>query len=203
MRIKIIPQNLIKVLIVGLLAFNFGCKSTDNMSLAEKSAQLATLETILNDQSYRVDIEAVYPFNTAATLQVLNQTLLPQTSNNASRIDVIDDGHFIEISNKTKAKGDLPFFGEQRLKGSHYSSSGHGILFDGKPENYKVVKNEKKSAWQITYRINDAREPSEIYDVELLVFPNNHVEINISPSLKTFIRYQGKLKVVEPTEEEI
>ena len=167
------------------------------MTPEEEAAELAALETMINDSSFRVNINTVYPFNTAATINAINTILTPRTGNNANRIDVTGDGHFIELHGKTHAKGSLPFFGEQRFSGNHYNNIDRSIFFDGEPEKYSMAKHEKKEAWEIKYTIADSNEAIEIYDIQVIIYPNRNVEIHIQSTLKTTIRYTGTLKPVE------
>ena len=196
MRIKKINHIVIIAFFISLAGLNLSCKSADSLSDAEQKAQLAELESILKEKSVQIDIKTVYPFNSATTTRVLNSIMIPRTSNTANRIDVTGDGHFITVS-KTETKGNLPYFGEQRIAGGHYNSSDQGILFEGEPINYKLAKHPKKPAWEISYEVKDKTESTEAYEIQLLVFSSKFVEVNIVSTLKNVIRYQGELSVVE------
>ncbi|MEO1031243.1 MAG: DUF4251 domain-containing protein [Bacteroidota bacterium] len=196
MRIKTSISTLVVVLLLSGLVLNTSCKSADSMTTAEESAALAALETQLNAKAFRVDINTIFPFNTAATNQVLNDLLIQRTGNSANRIDVSADGHFIEVSNAS-TKGSLPFFGEQRLVAGHYNGDNQGIEFDGEPEDYSMTKHKKKNALEIKYHIKDKYETTESYNVQLTIYPNKSVDVFITSTLKNLIRYKGELKPVE------
>ncbi|WP_157957229.1 DUF4251 domain-containing protein [Winogradskyella tangerina] len=192
-------RNLVILLLISTLSFNFSCKPAESLTPEEAAAQLAELETIIKDKSFRVNVNTVYPFNTAATINAINTIMVPRTGNNANRIDVTGDGHFVELHGSNHTKGDLPFFGEQRFSGNHYNNIDRSIFFDGAPEKYSIKKHDKKTAWEIKYSISDTNEDIEVYDIQLLVFPNRNVEINITSTLKTSIRFTGTLKQIEPS----
>ena len=195
-------KNLVIVLVLCVVGLNFSCKSAEVLSPAEEAAQLAELETILNNKSFRINVNTVYPFNTAATINAINTILTPRTGNNANRIDVAGDGHFVEVQSKTHTKGDLPFFGEMRFSGNHYNNVDRSIFFDGEPDKYSITKHDKKPAYEIKFSIEDTNEEIEVYDVQLLIYANRNAEINITSTLKTAIRYTGTLQLVETKEAE-
>ncbi|WP_299362171.1 DUF4251 domain-containing protein [Winogradskyella sp.] len=194
-------QTLSTVVLLCVIGFNLSCKSANTMSEAEASEQLAELETLLHDNAFRVDIKTVYPFNTAATNDVLNSILIPGTSNSASWIDVANDGHFIEFST-TATKGDLPFFGEQRISGGYNIGNDNNIQFDGAPIDYSISKHKKKSVLEIAYDVNDSRVSTETYEIQFLVYPNKTVHVFITSTLKTVIHYRGTLQFTDTTEPE-
>ncbi|WP_407557488.1 DUF4251 domain-containing protein [Winogradskyella sp. 4-2091] len=184
-------SNLIIFFVV--LTTMWSCKSS-NVDDAEKpSDAINTLQMLLEREEYYIDIDVVYPFNTAATQRVANALFLSQTGNNASRIDVTGDGHFIEI-NTDSVSGNLSFFGERRLSAGNYGGRNSGIVFNGIPEKYVKTINESKKRLDIEFEIKQIDEPSETYNVKLELFPNSKVAVNITSTYKTFIKYSGRLR---------
>ena len=196
MKLKVnISKIAILLMCIGL-GLNLSCKSADTMTSVESSAALSELESQLNDQTFRIAITTVFPFNTAATTQVLNSVLINRTGNSANRIDVTGDGHFIEVS-QSMTKGSLPFFGEQRLVAGSYNSDNQGIEFEGEPKDFEMDKHQKKDALEVTYHIKDKYESTEGYDVQLFIYADKSVDVHITSTLKNLIRYRGALKLVE------
>jgi len=134
----------IKGICLGIMYLSLSCKSAE--TTFENSEALATLEQQLNSKKYHIDIRTVMPFNTNASLNVLNVILGNNGGNTASRINVNGDGYFIKF-NDSIAEGQLPFFGEQRLMGNRYGSGSIGVNFKSEPENYTIVKHKKKDAY--------------------------------------------------------
>ena len=179
-----------------MIGLNLSCKSADTVSSASTSADMADLETLLNERSYRIDINVVYPFNTTATTQVLNNFMLRNTGNTANRIDVQGESYFIELK-EDLASGSLPFFGEQRIISGRYGGNEMGIDFKEAPRRYSVTKHKTKDAFIVEFQVDDKNQFSESYDVTLTVFKKKAVDVNISSSHRQVIRYGGKLIPIE------
>jgi len=188
-----INSNIVTLAIVSVVVFFTSCKSADSVSAASTAMDMAQLETLLNQKTYRVDVNVVYPFTTAATTQVLNKVMMNNAGNTANRIDVRGDGFFIEFKDGV-AKAYLPFFGEQRLSSAHNAVDNAGISFDDTPKTYDISKHKKKDAYIVEFQVDDNNQTTESYDVSLTIFTSKSVEVNISPSQKQMIRYTGTLK---------
>ena len=183
---------------VGVFCLFYSCKTNQIAKNETKAKDLATLDTLYNRDNYRVAIEVLYPFNTVATTQVFN-TLLRNTGNNASRIDVRGDGNFIEIQNDS-VKGYLSFFGERRLNAGNYGSNNNAIQFEEPLKDLSKKINTDKNNLELEFTASQKGTDNENYQVNLKIFPNKYVSVNITPVYKTFIRYSGTLEPVNSDE---
>lgn len=190
---KFIFKSFSLFFVLAILTVLWSCKSSDVTSSQKHTADINTLKMLMDKDAYYIDIEVVYPLNTAATQQVANALLLSRTGNNASRIDVSGDGHFVQIKSDS-VKGNLSFFGERRLSGGHYGSTNGGIVFNSFPKDYQKTINEKKRKLEIKFTTHQEDEISERYEVKIEIFPNNNVNVNIASTFKTFINYTGTLR---------
>jgi len=190
---KLIFKRLRILYCIGMLCILCNCKSSKVTEEQKYTADINYLEMLMEKETYYLDIEVAFPFNTAATQQVANALFLSRTGNSANRVDISGDGHFIEIQTDS-VKGDLPFFGERRLNAGNYGGTNSGIAFNGIKKNYQKTINKEKRKIEIKFKTNQNGEPSESYDVSLEIFPNKSAVVNITPNFKTFMRYTGTLK---------
>jgi len=185
------------LLLTIIATLSLGCKSTESASTKEAdAAAFDKLVNLLKSQSYHIDIEAAQPFNTAATTEVLNTIMIPRTGNSANRIDLQGDGHYIK-SEEGNFKASLPYFGEQRQAGGHYSPKGNNLSFNDTLEDHEMTIDEKKQKAVVTFTIDDDKDRSENYDVRITAFPNGYADIYITSTHRTNIRYMGKLKPIK------
>lgn len=182
--------KLVFLLVVSVLFWS--CKTNQIAKNEAKAKNLATLDTLYNRDNYRIAIETAYPFNSTATTQVFNE-LLRNTGNSASRIDVQGDGNYIEIKNDT-VRGYLSFFGERRLNSGNYGGTDSAIQFEEPLKDLTKKINTDKINLDLEFTANQKGTDNENYKVNLMIFPNKHVNINITPVYKTFISYDGTLE---------
>ena len=188
-------KKLIILFSVGVFCLFYSCKTNQISKNETKAENLAILDKLYNRDNYRVAIEVAYPFNSVATTQVFN-TLLRNTGNNASRIDVTGDGNFIEIQNDS-VKGYLSFFGERRLNAGNYGSNNTAIQFEEPLQDLTKKINTDKNNLELKFSAHQKGTDNENYQVNLKIFPNKYVNVNITPVYKTFIRYSGTLEPVD------
>ncbi|EDP70870.1 hypothetical protein FBALC1_08923 [Flavobacteriales bacterium ALC-1] len=179
--------------VIATLLWN--CKSSDINNT--NSTEIASLEALMNNSAYYIDIEVAFPFTTGATTQVLNALLLRNTGNNAGRIDVRGDDNFITITTDS-VSGNLSFFGERRLSGGRYSGSDGSIHFEGFPEDFKKTVNKSKRKLEIDFKTQQKEQSSEGLDVNIEVFPNKKVVVKVTSTFRTFMHYSGVLKPIKP-----
>jgi len=173
---------------VLFLCFFSSCKSVDTVNNAKEEAQFEQLVQWVKQQSYQININAIYPFNSNATTQVINALLLP-TGNSAARIDVTGEGNYIKVFNN-KVKANLAYFGERRI-GGNYGGTNSGIVFDEKtPEDYQIEINDKKKYVTVKFSANNV---TENYSVTLRLFLNNNAYISINSSHLNQISYDGSI----------
>ena len=187
------------VLFVNFQLFT-GCKSADTSLTTEDTQALNELETLLNQKKYRIDIQTIYPFNTAATTQVLNAIVLQNTGNTANRINVRGDGNFIEVQDSI-ATSYLPFFGEQQMSTGSYGGRDSAIQFNGMVKDYSIERHKKNDGFVIAFTTKQNNHTTESYDVSIIVYLNKKADITVLSSHRNTIRYQGQLTFVETPEE--
>ncbi|MBF8149503.1 DUF4251 domain-containing protein [Winogradskyella sp. F6397] len=176
---------------IAVLGLLWNCKSTDVTKGESYLSEIHSLEQLMQNDTYYIEVDVAYPFVTAATQQVANAILMPGTGNSASRIDVAGDGHFIEIQADT-VKGDLSFFGERRLNGGSYGRANGGIVFEGIPKAYEKTINKENRTLNIEFNISG--EGTENYDINLKIYPNHKAVVDVRSNFRTVMRYDGRLK---------
>ncbi len=184
------------LLVVGLSMCCVSCKSAEPTTAASDSVEFKKLLKVLESQSYRIDIDEVMPFNTAATTKVLNTLLLPNTGNSAARIDVRGAGHYLEVRGD-HIKASLPYFGEQRQGGGQYGSTNSGIEIDGESKDHELLPNEGKNQVVIQFTADDGNRGAESYNVIMTSFLNGRMDIIVSSSHRTSLRYTGTLGAIK------
>ncbi|WP_010179343.1 DUF4251 domain-containing protein [Aquimarina agarilytica] len=181
---------LFKLLIISSFIGVVSCKSSE-VTNQKKADQFVKLQELIESKSYQIDINAIYPFNTAATTQVLNNILF-QTGNSAARIDVRGNGNYIKISDD-KVKANLAFFGERQISGNYGRTDG-GIQLDDSVQKYTVTKNDKKKTLSIKFNANDGIEN---FSVTIIASINMRVSIGVNSSHLNRISYDGTIETLE------
>ncbi len=179
------------LILCSIIGFT-SCKSSNQVTNLKNAEQFAKLEALIESKSYQIDINAIYPFNTAATTQVLNAVLFP-TGNSAARIDVRGNGNYIKISDD-KVKANLAFFGERQIGGGNYGKNDGGIHLDDSVQNYTVTKNEKKKTLSIKFNANDNIEN---HNITIIVSINQRASISVNSSHLNRISYDGTIEALE------
>lgn len=174
----------------------YSCKSSDAVISQEDVTALETVKAILDTRAYEMEINTVYPMNTMASTQAINGVLLRQTGNSATRIDVAGDNHRIKIKDST-VEGYLPFFGETRMSTGSYNGGSGGVNLDGKTKDYSLSLNAKKNIYVVKFTTTDSEHNTESYNVQITAFPNKTVEVNVTSSHRTAIRYSGVLSAIK------
>ncbi len=148
----------------------------------------------LQEGELRIEVNAAFPFNTAATQQVLNSILI-RNGDNAGRIDLSGDGNFIQLG-EDRVVANLPYFGERRQGGGYGNSNEDaGIYFDLAPENYMVKKQESERQYSITYDANKSGVDS--FNVDITLFTNGNATIYVNSNTRTRIEYHGRVVDVQ------
>ncbi|WP_138433984.1 DUF4251 domain-containing protein [Winogradskyella algicola] len=175
---------------LSMLVVALSCKSSETS--AERAQKLNTLESKLNSKAFKIDVNTVYPFNTRATTQVLNQ-VTRYTGNTANQITV--NGYDITFKNDSII-GELPYYGEQQLGGGRLNNQ-LGVVLRGIPKDYSLTRHKKKDAYIMKFVMDDNSDSVETYNVIMTFYINNMVNINILSSHRTTIDYRGQLKAIE------
>lgn len=190
----IITYKIIRLISLALIfsSFMWSCKTNKIAKNEANATGMVILDSLSAQNDYKIAIEVVYPFTTAATTQVAN-TLLWGTGDNANRIDVRGDGNFIKIENDS-VKGYLPFFGESRLSAGAYGGTDLAIQFEEPLKAFSKQVNTKKRKLKLEFTAQQKGVDNERYEVTIEIYPNTHVTVNITPVYRTFIRYDGRLE---------
>ena len=170
-------------LIIAIAAFTVSC-SVNKIDSKEGFKKIS--DRFDSNETIRIDVTSANPLNTYATQTVLNQ-LMRNSGDNASRIDLLGDGHYLEF-NSNRAVANLPFFGERRQNVGYNSSNDSGINFDEKPEDFKVDILEDRNKIEASF---EASQGIEIFEVDVVIYGNGNAVIYISSSSRTRIEYEG------------
>ncbi len=181
-----------KLLIIGFVITFSACKSSNEITNRKNTEQFEKLQALIESKAYQIDINAIYPFNTAATTQVLNAVLFP-SGNSAARIDVRGNGNHIKIS-EDKVKANLAFFGERQIGSGNYGRNNSGILLDDSIQGYVVTKNEKKKTLTIKFSANDGVEN---FTITIVANTNQRVNVTVNSSHLNRISYDGTIETLE------
>ncbi len=184
----------IKTLVCSLglftMLFAVSCKSSEPS--VENTAALNQLEQQLTNGDFKIDINTVFPFNTNATTQVLNN-LTRYTGNTANRINV--NGYELTFKNDS-IMGQLPYYGEQRMGRGAYGTT-MGVVLNGKPTDYSLTKHPKKEAYIMQFDIDDGEESVENYKVIITFYTSNIADLTFASSHRNSISYRGEVKPIE------
>lgn len=168
------------LLIVGIL---ISCNSTQ--SVVAPTAHSEALDALIAKKSFTIESEWMYPLVTTSLNTIANSGLVPP-GNTVNGISLIGNPNFVKIYGDSISMN-LPFYGERQLPGQYTPNEG-GIVFKGIPDDYEIIKNEKKQRHLIKFTVKNNRES---YRVTMTMFPNWTTSININSSHRTSIRYRG------------
>ena len=174
----------------SMLVVVLSCKSSETS--AERAQKLSNIENKLNNKDFKIDVTTVYPFNTRATTQVLNQ-VTRNTGNTANQINI--NGYDITFKNDSII-GELPYYGEQQMGGGRYNNH-LGIVLNDIPKDYSLAKHRKKDAYIMKFTMDDNSDSVETYNVIMTFYTNETVNISILSSHRNTINYRGQLKAIE------
>lgn len=191
----ILHKGLFLLSCMAVLCLSYSCKSNKIEKEKAIAKDLETLESLYEQNDYRIAIQVVYPFTSVATTQVTN-LLLTNTGDTANRIDVRGDGNFIEIKNDS-VKAYLPFFGESRINSGDYPGANLSIQFNEPLKDLEKQIVPKKGKLQLKFNAKQKNNSNEKYQINLDIYPNKSVIVNITPIYKTFIRYSGILVPID------
>ncbi len=177
--------------IVWVSVLTFGCGT--NQKLLGSNA---TLDTMLEQEAFRIEVTAVEPMITNALAQIANSGLM-RPGNTMSRIDVTSEGYFLKIDRRNVSVN-LPYFGERQMGGGYGSDA--GIKFDGTARDFQIIKDERNKSYEISFRANDSTE-SYVFTIDIQ--NNLSSTTRVRSSHRNWIRYQGKAKELETEDKEL
>lgn len=172
-----------------VLVLLMGCGSNRKYTEQENQAY-QNLQNLVASKSLEIVSNSASPFASAAFSRVANSNILGP-GNSANNIDLTTN------ANKLTIKGDsiqayLPYFGEQNFGGG-YNGNHSGIEFNEVPEDYNVVKDDKKHTVDIRFKIDDEHRSNEHYNVMITLYPNNRSTIRIQSTNRSSIEYTGRV----------
>lgn len=115
------------------------------------------------------------------------------TTSGGRRINLINNPNWLKVMNDSVDLF-LPYFGTGQVPSNSLTDG--GLTYQGIPESYELDINEKKMSYMIRIRTKGAGEQ---LDLTLQVYGNGSAYINVSSTVRTFIKYQGSLgKIKNP-----
>jgi hypothetical protein len=164
------------------------CKSADT-GVTEAEAQQT--RDLIEGANYEITMDWALPLATNAMTQISNANLLPMDSR-SGRINLMGTSSYI------RSQGDilevyLPYFGTRQLTITPGDTNG-AIQFEGVPERYEAVYNEKKQLTAISFRMKDKNEQ---FDVNIKVFGNKNANVYVNSTHRNSIRYTGSLAALD------
>lgn len=163
---------------------------SSSKQIVAPNAESKALDALLATKQFRIESDWALPQGTQSMNAIANSGLLG-VGNNAASINLIGNSNFLEFKNDSIA-ADLPYFGERQMGGGYGSEN--GVKFNGVPEKYSLVKNDKNQRYQMKFSIDG--DTTEFFNVIINFFPNMAVIININSSQRTGINYQGTVKAI-------
>lgn len=172
-------KNILGVIIVCVLAF--GCSSTKKVIDTNPE-----LDSMIEQESFAFAVKFVEPQVTAALASIGNSGLLAP-GNTISRIDVTGSGYFLKLNGEL-VSADMPYYGERQMGGGYNSDT--GIKFNGTTKNLKIVKDEDKKSYKITFNVAKSAE-NYFFTIDVTAALNTTVWVQSSH--RNRIRYLGKI----------
>ena len=174
---------------VGILFFTMflSCSSTSKLNSGKQPSQ--ELTDLITSRNFEVQMDWASPMNTVSLQNVFN-ALMPIGSN-SSRINLMGISSFLRVEGDS-VTADLPYYGERQMGGGYNTGDG-GIKFETVTDDFKMVYNESKNRYEISF---SAKQRTESYDINMVILSNFNSFININSSQRFSIRYEGKVQKV-------
>ncbi|WP_248722929.1 DUF4251 domain-containing protein [Seonamhaeicola sp. ML3] len=171
--------RLFGVVVTCALFINCSAKKGITTKDLENIHAIAAMDTI------HIESDWANPLN---SIMIANTGLLPAQS-------VTGDISLIGNSNHFKMIGDsvsvyLPYYGEWRFA-APYNSNNTAITFDGVPIISRKTFNEKKKRYEYYLEL---KTDTELFQVNLTIFPNKEADIRLNSSHRAYIGYRGYIK---------
>ena len=182
-------MKLIRIIFpIILFSLFLNCSGTKSIESNEiEEIQLENVRRLIASRSFKFLAETAYPMQTYDAMTVTN-ALLQNTGSYGGRISLIGNGDYLKLENDL-AVAELPFFGEIRI-GTTIDPQKGGIKFNNSPIDFEIIKNEKKKNLTVKF---DIRSNSEVFEINIRVYPNKNAVLYISSINRTVIRYDGKI----------
>jgi len=186
--LKNIMKTINNTILFSILIVFISCGTSKK--IVEPSANSRAVDELVANEQFLFEAEWARPLATNAMNSVMQSgVMLP--GNSATQINIMGSGYFFKMEGDS-VSANLPYYGERQMGGGYGSNS--GIVFKGTPKNLKVVKDNSKQKYDITFNIS---EEVESYRCRLELFPNKSGSLLISSSQRFTIRYDGKVAALE------
>jgi len=162
-----------------------GCNSAKKS--IEPTAKTKALDALVSQKNFTMQADWAYPLVTSSLTSIANSRLLPPGSM-VNSISLIGNVNHLRVYGDSISI-DLPYYGERQIAGGYNTRRG-GIVWKGIPDDFEVIKNEKKQRHLIKFSVNDIQES---YRVIITLYPNWQSDVNITSSHRTAIRYKGAI----------
>ena len=173
-------KNIVLVLLIAL--FLFSCKSSTPSLSAEASKEL---QGWIENRSFEIKSDRANP-KVSNGLNPLNSEVYGAGSN-ASSINLVGNPNYLRV-HQDSVFAHLPFYGtRQRLQ---LGKNTGAIQLATIVQNYSSLYKEAKNRTAIHF---EAKEGSEIYDVNITVFGNGRTTIHVNSSQRSSISYEGNI----------
>ena len=176
--------KLILVLLMGI--FLTGCKSTQKTVVPNPK-----LGVLMENQAFRIAVNAVQPQLTMALAQ-LNNSQLVRPGNTLSNINVGGEGYFFKMEGDS-VSANLPYYGERQMGGGYGNAV--GIVFKEVARDLKIEKTANTNAYQVTFGVSSAEE---FYRFMITIENNLGCTAHVTSSHRNRIRLIGKVAELEP-----
>ncbi|TVZ14353.1 uncharacterized protein DUF4251 [Maribacter sp. MAR_2009_72] len=175
-----------KILYLLFSALLWNCSTTK----APTEAEISSLQEVMQHQSFEFIAEWANPMATRSLNNISNAGLLPPGSN-VTRINLMGNPNYLRVMGDS-VSGNLPYYGERQFNAGYGSAT--GIEFDGRAKSYSGVYDTDKNAFKIQFK---AKNNTEQYTVNLLVYPNRTAQVSVTSSDRLSIRYEGAIKEID------
>lgn len=176
-------------MLIGML---ISCGSSSTISDGKVNSQ--KLDELVASKRFEILSDRAMPIATASLNSISNAGLLPPGSS-AGQISLIGNPNYLKVLGDSVAVY-LPYYGERQMGGG-YNNDGPGIKFEGVPQHMEITKDDEKQRYDVRFNM---RDDSEMFNVNVTLFPNLNSMINVSSSQRFSIRYSGSVKALPNTE---
>ncbi|MEW7292064.1 DUF4251 domain-containing protein [Aquimarina sp. 2304DJ70-9] len=159
------------------------CSGTKRAVVTE--AQIKALDEIVAKKTFQIESVWANPLVTASISNLANSGLLPPGSS-IGNINLVGNPNYLKMHGDSISMY-LPYFGEQRIA-TNYNRADAAIEYNGKPDEIKIIKNDKKQIYRIHF---SAKTDRDVYDVYVTLYPNLKSTIDINSVYRTTITYSG------------
>jgi hypothetical protein len=179
-------KTLVQTVIILLLMMS--CSSTEPLTEAQK----LDLQSWGKEKAFIIESDWAKAMPSTA-LNAIGNTGILGLGNSAGSINLIGNVNYFKMKGDS-ISGFLPYFGERYVSGGYNNKI--AIEFNDIPDRKKITFNEEKRRTEMRFRIHQ-EDDNEIYDIFIMVYSNNTARIDVNSSERSYITYEGNIKVLE------